>query len=230
MSDDTSLDASVDPLTSASTQAVESVAKISTDLDLDLEETPGADSAESDSDAAVNIVQLLSPKLDSAQRRFLRAQAHTLKPVVLVGNKGVTDALIEQVEAALLAHELIRIKVHDREALDETATLIHNATSAQLAQRIGKTLLFFRAHPAEPTIQLPGAPLNRRARVKVKKSTGSHGHRRKVALARERNAARAAERAARPERVKAPKAKDDAPRNANGRRARPGKKKKDSGK
>jgi RNA-binding protein len=175
-----------------------------------LAQVPEHSDEEADSDAHTNIVQLLSPKLNSAQRRHLRSLAHALKPVVLVGNKGVTDPLIEQVEAALLAHELIRVKVHDREALDEVATLLHQATGAQLAQRLGKTLLFFRAHPSQPKIALPGvAP----RRPKAKKSSGSHGHKKRVARIT---------RQAQPTKVK--KNKDDTQHNANGRRPRPSKK------
>jgi RNA-binding protein len=167
--------------------------------------TPEADSAETP-----NLVHLLSPNLDGAQRRYLRSLAHELKPVVQVGNKGVTDALLEQVEAALLAHELIRVKVHDREALDEAATLICKGTGCQLAQRLGKTLLLFRAHPATPSISLPGA-VAKRVRIKVKKAAGSHGHRKATLAPKKQN--------------RSTPRKSAGPRDAAGRRPRPGKKK-----
>lgn len=82
-------------------------------------------------------------------------KAHDLKPVVMVGQKGISDNLIENVEAALLAHELIKVKVHDSSSLDATAEALHEATGAQLAQKIGKMLVFYKEHPEDPKIKLP---------------------------------------------------------------------------
>jgi RNA-binding protein len=116
--------------------------------------------------ATPHLVESLSPNLNGAQRRHLRSLAHDLNPVVLVGHRGITDSLIDNVEAALLAHELIRIKIHDADEIDSCAQLIHDKTQAQLAQKLGKTLLFFRAHPSNPTITLPGQEPPKRAAAK----------------------------------------------------------------
>lgn len=105
--------------------------------------------------AELGLVQRLSPKLNGTQRRHLRALGHHLNPIVLVGQNGVTEGLIANMEAALLAHELIKVKVHDPDEVDDTAQALFEATKAQLAQKIGKTLLFYRAHPSEPKIVLP---------------------------------------------------------------------------
>lgn len=105
----------------------------------------------------IELVQRLSPKLTGKQRRYLRSLAHTLNPIVLVGQNGVTPSLIENLEAALLAHELVKVKVHDADEVDGVAEDLHDATGAQLAQRIGKTLVLYRAHPKKPVIVLPKA-------------------------------------------------------------------------
>ena len=108
-------------------------------------------------DKPTGLVQRLSPKLTGKQRRHLRSLAHPLKPIVLVGHRGVTENLIENVEAALLAHELIKVKVHEGEDIEAVAEQIHEQTRAQLAQKIGHTLVFYRPHPKEPKIVLPKA-------------------------------------------------------------------------
>lgn len=94
-------------------------------------------------------------ELTGRQRRHLRKLGHELHPIVLVGQRGVSDNLIENVAAGLLAHELIKVKVHDGEALEETAATLCEATGAHLAQTIGKTILLYKPHPEEPRIQLP---------------------------------------------------------------------------
>ncbi len=72
----------------------------------------------------------------------------------MVGQKGISENLLDNVEQALLAHELIKIKVHDSSLMDDAATSIHAHTGAQLVQRIGKMLIFYRPHPETPTIKV----------------------------------------------------------------------------
>lgn len=100
-------------------------------------------------------VKELSPQLSGKQRRHLRALGHALDPVVLVGQRGVSDNLVENLEAQLLAHELVKVKVHDADALEEVARRLCEATGAQLAQQIGGMLLLYKAHPDDPSISLP---------------------------------------------------------------------------
>lgn len=101
------------------------------------------------------LVQRLSPKLTGKGRRHLRSLGHELKPIVMVGHKGVTDNLIENLEAALLTHELVKVKVHEGEEIETIAEALHTATGASLAQKIGHILLFYRAHPENPQIKIP---------------------------------------------------------------------------
>lgn len=103
------------------------------------------------------LVVRLSPALTGKQRRYLRGLAHDLKPIVLVGQKGVTDTVIENLRAALLAHELVKVKVHEADDAEAAAEALHTGAKAQLVQHIGKTLLFYKAHPKKPVIVLPKA-------------------------------------------------------------------------
>lgn len=95
--------------------------------------------------------------LTSAQKRYLRGLAHGLKPVVLVGGKGVTDAVVAETAGALELHELIKVKVaaEDRETRDlAIATLVESA-DASLIARIGHVAVLFKARADKPLIALP---------------------------------------------------------------------------
>lgn len=109
----------------------------------------------SDEKLTAEMVRQLSPRLTGAQRRYLRGLAHELKPVVLVGQRGISENLIDNFEAALLAHELVKVKVHGGDGLVEVAERLHDETGAQLAQHIGHMLVFYKPHPEEPEIRLP---------------------------------------------------------------------------
>ncbi len=76
-----------------------------------------------------------------------------------MGRRGVTDEVVTSLDEALLAHELVKVKLGKGTGLDtgQTAAILHERTSAQLAQVIGRTLLFYRPHPDNPTISLPPA-------------------------------------------------------------------------
>lgn len=84
--------------------------------------------------------------LSAEQRREYRAIAHNLKPVIIVGDKGLTENLQEELERALNDHELIKIKVasQDREARQEAISALCKASSAELVQTIGKIAVLLR--------------------------------------------------------------------------------------
>ena len=76
----------------------------------------------------------------------LRARAHHLNPVVMVGQHGLTEAVIRETETALRAHELIKVRVLGDER-DERLLIgeeLCAATGAQLVQHIGKLLVLYR--------------------------------------------------------------------------------------
>ena len=97
--------------------------------------------------------------LTSAQSRFLRGQAHDLKAMLQVGGKGISDALVAEVDAALEHHELIKVKVagEDREARDAMIGALADRVGAALVQRIGHTAVLYRPSKDRRQIVLPRA-------------------------------------------------------------------------
>lgn len=86
--------------------------------------------------------QTLSPK----QRQALKAQAHALKPVVIVGQNGLTDAVIREADIALTAHELIKIRVRndDRDERISFAQTFCERLNAHLVAHSGKLIILWR--------------------------------------------------------------------------------------
>ena len=93
----------------------------------------------------------------TAQRRYLRSLAHAIKPVILVGAKGVTPALLAELEIAIEHHELIKLKIAagDRDERDAWLQSIVESTSVALVQRVGNIATLFRARSKDPGIILP---------------------------------------------------------------------------
>ncbi len=98
--------------------------------------------------------------LTSSQAKYLRGLAHGLKPVVFIGQKGITDALLASAAAALTHHELIKIKFIDfkeKKRKKAVAKTIEEMTGATLAGMIGHIGIFYRPHddPEKRRIVLP---------------------------------------------------------------------------
>ncbi|WP_250499725.1 YhbY family RNA-binding protein [Caballeronia sp. GAWG1-5s-s] len=91
-------------------------------------------------------------ELSPAQRSDLRSQAHALKPVVLVGAEGLTDAVLNEIGVHLEAHQLIKIRVFgdDREARIAIYDEICDRLNAAPIQHIGKLLVIWRPEGAAP--------------------------------------------------------------------------------
>jgi len=91
------------------------------------------------------------------QKRFLRGKAHHLKPVVLTGNAGLSDPVMQEIEIALAHHELIKVRISaaDRDQLREMANQACKATNATLVQVIGHIAIMYRCAKT-PKIILPG--------------------------------------------------------------------------
>ena len=92
--------------------------------------------------------------LTTRERAHLKARAHALEPVVQVGSSGVTDRLISEVERALTAHELIKVKVgaDDREERVAIGDDICARTGAAPVHRVGKVLILWRPRPDAPEV------------------------------------------------------------------------------
>jgi RNA-binding protein len=87
--------------------------------------------------------------ISDKQRRWLKAQAHHLKPIVSLGQAGVTERLIAELEGALAHHELLKVKVAagDRGSRDGAIGAMVEATRAELITRIGNVAVLYRANP-----------------------------------------------------------------------------------
>ena len=87
--------------------------------------------------------------LSPATRQRLKSEAHRLNPVVLIGNEGLTPAVLKEIEASLKAHELLKIKASGAEREDREAwlTQICEELGAQPVQHIGKILIIYRERP-----------------------------------------------------------------------------------
>ncbi|TYT25215.1 ribosome assembly RNA-binding protein YhbY [Luteimonas viscosa] len=101
----------------------------------------------------------MSIALTAAQNRFLRGQAHELKAMLQVGGKGVTDAVVAEIDGALEHHELIKIKVAaaDREERDLLIGQLAQRSGAALVQRIGHVAVLYRPSRDKRQIVLPRA-------------------------------------------------------------------------
>jgi RNA-binding protein len=87
-------------------------------------------------------------KLKGSQKKYLRAQAHHLKPLVIVGTKGVTGQLIGSVDLALKDHELIKVKFGEfKESKKEISEEIVQATKSELIGLIGNIAILYRRQP-----------------------------------------------------------------------------------
>lgn len=93
--------------------------------------------------------------LPGYQRKYLRGLAHDLKPVVKVGEKGLTDSVVAAIDAALLVHELIKVRLHEPEDKKGMANELAAGTGAALCGLIGHTVILYKEHPEEPVIHLP---------------------------------------------------------------------------
>jgi RNA-binding protein len=96
-------------------------------------------------------------QLTDKQRRHLRGLAHDLKPVVMVGDSGLTDGVVRETERALHDHELIKIKVRaaDRDARDALIADLATRTTSELVNRIGHVAVLYRKRPDKTGIVLP---------------------------------------------------------------------------
>jgi RNA-binding protein len=99
-------------------------------------------------------------KLKGFQRKYLRGVAHSLKAVVLIGQKGNTEAVLKAVEDALEVHELIKIKFIDCKEKEQKNEIIRDLeikTESEMVGMIGHTAIFYRKQtdPDKSKIILP---------------------------------------------------------------------------
>jgi RNA-binding protein len=97
------------------------------------------------------------PPLTPSERRALRARAHALKPVVLVGHQGLTPSVLHEIDVALAAHELVKVRVsgEDRDEREALLARICAELGCAPVQHLGKILTVWRPKPPEETTKAP---------------------------------------------------------------------------
>lgn len=107
----------------------------------------------------------LTPK----QRQQLKGAAHRLDPVVLLGASGLTDAVVKEIDRALTAHELIKVRVpgDDRAERDDIFRAVAERLGAARVQMIGKLFVLFRPRPDEAKATETARPTRRTLAGKV---------------------------------------------------------------
>ncbi|MDC9726540.1 MAG: ribosome assembly RNA-binding protein YhbY [Candidatus Thioglobus sp.] len=96
-------------------------------------------------------------KLTNNQKKFLRSKGHSLKPVVMMGQHGLSEGVLAELESSLETHELLKIKVRsdDREDKQRVINEIIEVTGAHLVQVIGNVMVIYRAFDKDPQLILP---------------------------------------------------------------------------
>jgi len=106
----------------------------------------------------------LMKNLTPAELSALRARAHSLRPVVAIGNSGLTAAVLAEIDRSLKAHELIKVRVQgvDRAAREALSARICLELGAAPVQHIGSILVIFRENPQaeieQPAVKKPARP------------------------------------------------------------------------
>lgn len=87
--------------------------------------------------------------LDNTELRRLKGIGHQLKPIVMIGNNGITENILQEVERALTDHELIKIKMPagSKQEREELGSQLANSVQAQLIHSIGRMALLLRRNP-----------------------------------------------------------------------------------
>ena len=99
-------------------------------------------------------------KLGAPQKKHLRGLGHQLKPLLMIGDAGLSDSVLAEYESTLAHHELIKVsvRVENRASRDEIIARLCNNHASTLVQRIGNVALLYRANPKKPAtkrIRLP---------------------------------------------------------------------------
>lgn len=94
--------------------------------------------------------------LNTKQKSYLRGLAHKLKPVVMIGNAGVTEGVINEIQSSLQHHELIKVRISgmERPELQAAIDAICDQTASNLVTTIGHIAVLYR-RAKKPQIQLP---------------------------------------------------------------------------
>ncbi len=91
------------------------------------------------------------------QKKYLRGLGHALKPLIMVGDQGLSESLLTEFDSTLDHHELMKVKVRvgDRKARDAMIEELCSKAGALLVQRIGNVALLYKENPERKKINLP---------------------------------------------------------------------------
>ncbi len=95
--------------------------------------------------------------LSESNKKFLRGLGHQLKPVVAVGDAGLSNSVMQEFESTISHHELIKVRIRagSRESRDALIDGLCRQGSANLIQQIGNVALIYRPNPDNPRIRIP---------------------------------------------------------------------------
>jgi RNA-binding protein len=94
------------------------------------------------------ILEEIMEGISASERKRLKSRAHHLKPVVQIGNKGLTESLLKAIDNALISHELIKIKFLEyKEEKRDLADEIASETGSAIIGMIGNVLILYRENP-----------------------------------------------------------------------------------
>ena len=113
--------------------------------------------------------------LTVSERLTLKGRAHTLNPIVIIGNAGLTEAVLKEIALTLERHELIKIRVSggDRAARETMLEMICTRLDAAAVQHIGKILVIYKPNPEAHLIEIKKMPRHRGKKPLTKKQLGS---------------------------------------------------------
>ena len=115
--------------------------------------------------------------LTVSERRDLKARAHPLSPTVMIGNAGLTEAVLQEIAGSLKIHELIKIRVMNDERAQREMMLeaICDRLNAAPVQHIGKILVVYQPNPDAHKIEIKKMPRHKGKRPLTKKQLGNRG-------------------------------------------------------
>jgi RNA-binding protein len=95
--------------------------------------------------------------LSEKQKKHLRRLAHPLSPIVMLGNAGLTEGVVSELDRALTDHELVKVsaRVGDRDARNEALASLASRTGAEIVQQVGNVGVLYRRHKDLAKILLP---------------------------------------------------------------------------
>jgi RNA-binding protein len=95
--------------------------------------------------------------LTEKQKKHLRRLAHPMNPIVMLGNAGLTDAVVAELDRALTDHELVKVsaRIGERDARNVALTMLASRTLSELVQRVGHVGVFYRRRNELPKILIP---------------------------------------------------------------------------